>query len=228
MSNTLMKFTSKPIFKWAAYRALVGRNRSPHEPEKGRFTRAEVRHILDQLWHNYDELSPDIPREPTRGSRMNMELACMTLSFHRALLAAGIERDYAISLIADFAWVIYQKWGILPRLISRLRTRDPVKRMRICLNLFLRFPFNPPGYIFQRLPADDGISFDMRRCPIAEYFQSYEAADVCVGSWCNLDYPLAEMWGGWLERAGTLVEGDDCCSFRFKALPKGKKVKNKQ
>ncbi|MFQ5740811.1 MAG: L-2-amino-thiazoline-4-carboxylic acid hydrolase, partial [Acidobacteriota bacterium] len=68
-------------------------------------------------------------------------------------------------------------------------------------------------YRYSRLPSNDGIYFDMRRCPVAEYFRSSGAADLCVGSWCNLDYGLAEMWGGWLERTGTLAGGDDCCRF---------------
>jgi hypothetical protein len=45
----------------------------------------------------------------------------------------------------------------------------------------------------------------MQRCPVAEYLGSRGAADLCAGSWCNLDYALAEMWGGTLERSGTLV-----------------------
>ncbi len=56
----------------------------------------------------------------------------------------------------------------------------------------------------------------MRRCPVADYLGSRGAADLCAGSWCNLDYALAEMWGGTLERSGTLVGGASCCDFRFR------------
>ncbi len=34
---------------------------------------------------------------------------------------------------------------------------------------------------------------------------------------CNLDYALAEMWGGTLQRSGTLVGGESCCNFRIRA-----------
>jgi ubiquinone biosynthesis protein len=204
--------------KWAAYGAMVGRNRNRERPEEGRFTRADVRRILEHGWHNFRLLAPDIPREATVGNRMNMMLACVTLAMFQALLSEGVDRAYGTELLADAAWRIYRLWGLVPRAIARLRSRDPVERMRLQVNLFLRFPFNPPGYQLTRLPADDGSAFDMHRCPVAEYFREHQAADVCVGTWCNLDYGLAEGWGGRLERTGTLAAGDSACRFRFKAM----------
>jgi hypothetical protein len=50
----LLKLISEPTFTWAAHRGLVGRNRDRDNPEKGRFARAEVEHILEQGWHNFD------------------------------------------------------------------------------------------------------------------------------------------------------------------------------
>lgn len=63
-------------------------------------------------------------------------------------------------------------------------------------------------------------SFVVRRCPVAEYFGRHGASDVCVGTWCNLDYGLGELWGGRLERDGTLATGAAQCDFRF-VLPSG-------
>ncbi|MFV1998433.1 MAG: L-2-amino-thiazoline-4-carboxylic acid hydrolase [Acidiferrobacterales bacterium] len=217
MNPTLIKTIFRPTIKRAARAALVGRMRDRDSPDKGRFTRAEVDRILKQTWQSYDQLAPLVPREPKLGNRMNMLLACTSLAFFRVLLAADIEREYAISLFSDLAWKVYQTWGRLPIIVARVVTRDPRKRVRIAVNMFLRFPFTPPGYIFERLPSSDGISFDMQRCPVSEYFQKQEAPDLCVGTWCNLDYSLAEMWGGWLERSETLAAGCTRCDFRFKA-----------
>jgi hypothetical protein len=97
-----------------------------------------------------------------------------------------------------------------------LITGDPVRRLRLSVNAFLTFPFGRPGYQFDDVPQADGRSLDMRRCPVADYLGSRGAADLCAGSWCNLDYALAEMWGGTLERSGTLVAGASCCDFRFR------------
>lgn len=215
---TTMRIIYKLVSKWALRRALLGRPRCRHWPEKGRFDATNMDHIYEQAWRNFDMLSGDVPEALTVGNKMNLMLACLSLSAFRALMAVGVEREYAVVLFADAAWKVYEKWGALPAFISRFLTRDPVKRMRLCVNLFLRFPFNPPGYVFERLPSDDGISLDMLRCPIAEYLSANGAADLCVGSWCNLDYGLAEMWGGRLERTGTLAAGADRCGFRFKPV----------
>lgn len=213
----IVKFIYKPVVGWAAHQAIVGRNRDRFNPAKGRFMRAEVDRLLVETWRTFDQLAPGVPREPTVGSRMNILLSCLSLAFFQSLLAAGVERDYAIELFADAAWKVYAKWAILPRFIARLISRDPQRRMNIAVGMFLRFPFNPPAYRFDSSPARDSIAVNIRRCPVAEYFRARGAADLCVGSWCNLDYGLAQMWGGWLERGGTLAGGAEFCDFRFKA-----------
>ena len=216
-----LKSIMKPLFRWATRRALVGRARSTSSPEQGRFTRAEVDRILKQLWRNYDELVPGIPREPTIGARMNVRLACATIAAYQALLAAGIEKDEAVMLIADVAWEVCGKGAMLPGLVSRAFARDPVRRLRIATNLVRRFPFNPPGYVMEDVPADDMVAFDVRRCPVGEYFRSYDLGQLCMGTWCSQDYAFAEIWGGKLERSGTLAAGDDRCDFRWKVVRAG-------
>ena len=64
--------------------------------------------------------------------------------------------------------------------------------------------------------AGDGCERSRPLPLVANYLGSRGAADRCAGSWCNLDYALAEMWGGTLERSGTLVAGASCCDFRFR------------
>jgi ubiquinone biosynthesis protein len=150
---------------------------------------------------------------------MNVMLACLSFSMLAVLLDRGIERQYAIELIADAAWKVYEKWAILPRFLARLFVRDPVDRMKSCVNTFLRFPFNPPGYTLERTPSDCGIRFNVLRCPVALYLQRLDAGDLCVASWCNLDFPLAEIWGGKLKRTGTLAGGSDHCDFHFTVRP---------
>jgi L-2-amino-thiazoline-4-carboxylic acid hydrolase len=76
-----------------------------------------------------------------------------------------------------------------------------------------------PGYRFDDVAENDGRSLNMVRCPVADYLGQRDAADLCAGSWCNLDYALAEMWGGRLQRSSTPVAGADCCDFSFHALP---------
>lgn len=207
----------KPWTRWAADSALVGRNRSRSEPTAGRFTRVDVARLLDSAWAIFDRRCRDLRCEPTVGSRQNVLLACLTLSMLDALVADGIDRAYAIELVGDACWKVYAQWGQIPRLIARLRTRDPARRMRLSVELFLRYPFNRPGYRYDDVPEPRGRGLDMLRCPVADYLTSNEASDLCVATWCNLDYPLARMWGGELERHGTLAAGARRCDFRFRA-----------
>jgi ubiquinone biosynthesis protein len=94
--------------------------------------------------------------------------------------------------------------------------RDRLGRLRFATDLFRSFPFNPPGYLMEDISAPHEVAFDVRRCPVAEYFRRHGASEVCVATWCNLDYALAEQWGGRLERTGTLAAGADRCDFRWK------------
>jgi hypothetical protein len=205
----------KPVLNSAARRALVGRRRSALRPEAGRFSRSDVDRVLRRLWRRYDELSPGIPRQPTLGTRMNVRLAAATVAAHGALVEAGVEEDEAADLVADIAWVVYEKWGSIPKLISRIATRNPLRRMAIATSLFRRFPFNPPGYVMEDVPADDLVAFDVRHCPVSDFFRSQGLPGVCVAAWCNQDYSLAELWGGKFERGGTLVQGAERCDMRW-------------
>jgi L-2-amino-thiazoline-4-carboxylic acid hydrolase len=207
----------KPVVRRVACRVIVGRNRSRTDPTAGRFTRSQVNRIVNHGFERFERQVPDLPSEATLGSRQNVLLAALTLSFLEALEADGIERGYAIELTGDVCWRFYRQWGQGTRVATRLITRDPVRRLRLSVNAFLTFPFGRPGYQFDDVAQADGRSLDMQRCPVADYLGSRGAADLCAGSWCNLDYALAEMWGGTLERSGTLVTGASCCDFRFRA-----------
>lgn len=59
------------------------------------------------------------------------------------------------------------------------------------------------------------LVFDCLRCPVAEYFVRHGEGDLCYATFCRLDFPLAEQWGGRLERAGTLAIGAPVCDFRW-------------
>lgn len=206
----------RPCVRAAAHGAMVGRNRSRSDPTAGRFTRSQVTEIVDVAFARFDRHVPDLPSEPTVGSRQNVMLAALTLGCLEALEDAGIERGYAIELTGDTCWRFYRQWGQVTRAATRLITRDPIRRLRLSVDAFLTFPFGRPGYRFDDVPQLDGRSLDMRRCPVADYLGSQGAADLCAGSWCNLDYALAEMWGAGLERSGTLVGGATVCDFRFR------------
>jgi hypothetical protein len=207
----------RPWARWAARSAIVGRSRARTDTTAGRFTTADVRRLMRASWANFDDHAAVLPAEPTLGSRMNVVLACLTVAMFEALLDEGVEREYAVELVGDMCWKVYEQWGRIPPVVSRLRTSDPAQRMRFEVDMFLRFPFNQPGYLYRDQPEPSGRALDMTRCPVADYLASRDATDLTVGAWCNLDFQLARMWGGTLERHGTLAGGAPHCDFRFRA-----------
>ncbi len=215
MNASLVRVIYRPVAKEAVLEALTGRNRDRHNPSRSRFTRAEVKAVLKRAWQRYEGLAPHVPREPKFGNRMNVQLACLSLALFQVLLGYDLKRKYAIELVGDVTWKVYRRWAGLPYWIAGMITHDPLERMRIPIRMFMRFPFTQPGYQFEFLPDPDRVALDILRCPVAEYFDKNEAADLCRGTWCNLDFALAEIWGGSLERTGTLAGGSTRCDFRF-------------
>jgi L-2-amino-thiazoline-4-carboxylic acid hydrolase len=208
----------RPFARVAARRAIVGRNRSRTDPTAGRFTNPEVGGLVDDAFDRFELRVPDLSSEPTIGSRQNVMLAALTLCLLEVLEEAGIDRGYAIELTGDTCWRFYRHWGRITKTLTSVISRDPTRRVRLSVNAFLTYPFGRPGYKFDDVPEEDGRSLNMVRCPVADYLGQRDAADLCAGSWCNLDYALAEMWGASLQRSGTLVTGASCCDFRFHAL----------
>lgn len=224
----LVMLTYRPLTKRAARRVLAGRLRDRLRAEAGRFTRTEVDAVDRCAWLRYATAAPNLPSQPTVGSTMNVRLACFTCSFFEELLARGVERTYAIELVADAAWSIYRTWARLAAVAARLapgtRSALAFAKNRIVngrAKVSLRFPFNSPGYRIEDVIAEKGTAFDVVHCPVASYFRERDAADLCVASWCSLDYALAEMMHQTLVRTKTLVQGSDCCDFRVLEAPAG-------
>jgi hypothetical protein len=210
-----------PLTRRAARRALLGRMRAQASPEEGRFTRGDVTRLLDAAWVRYEAALESLPTQPTMGSTMNVRLACFTFSFFEELLAAGTEREYAIELVADATWQVYQSWARLASAAGRLgHGKSSALAFAVTdkgnggATVHLRFPFNSPGYVIETVPAEHGTAFNVVHCPVAEFFRARGAADLCVASWCNLDFPLSELTHQKLVRTKTLVQGADHCDFR--------------
>jgi hypothetical protein len=224
MNEAVFRAIGKPLLKRAAHRAITDRNRHLQKPECGKFDSAEVNRILDKLWQNYDELVGEIPHEPTIGAQLNVRAAGLGLAFYRTLLGEGIDKEYAKILINDTLWHPYKAFAFLPRLTARLITRDVRKQIRICVKMFLLFPFSEPGYRFEIIPDDDknnAIAIKWFRCPIIDFLRKHHADDLCLACFCNLDFALMEYWGGQFERPCVqAVEGAEYCHMRFNVIPR--------
>ena len=214
----LVALAYRPVLRWAGRRGLRGRSRSAGRPEAGRFTQTDVDQLLARTWQLYDGLRPGVPRVRGIGPQMNVYLAAITLAFQRALVERGTEPQRARALTSDCVWVVYAKWAQLARFVARRRSHDPGERLRIGIDSFLRFPFSQPGYRWQRASPQPGTeTIEVQRCPVADYLRAQNAADLCIDTWCNQDFALAEAWGGELRRTQTIAGGASHCDFCFVA-----------
>ena len=126
---------------------------------------------------------------------------------HKLIQFADIRRHYKDMREALIASIAQQGAGTLGR----------VKR---ALDLFMVFPYAAPGYDMAYVDEGPGVvGFDVWRCPAAELFEAHGLSALCKEAFCDLDYPLADMWGVELERTHTLSTGGPCCNFRFRDKP---------
>ena len=175
-----------------------------------------VDELLKQVWERYYQLEPSIAIEPTLGAVFTTHVAAVTLAMHEVLLRNEISPAESHRILYDIGWRIYVQMGEPPLLVASAFTRDPHKRLKLATDLFRTFPFGAPSYQWLDVPSTDGtIAFDCEKCPVADFFGSHNASELCVQTFCRLDFPLAEKWGGQLRRTGTIASGAVRCDFRW-------------
>jgi len=206
-----------PLFQ----RTIVGRNRCRLDPAKGRFTRRDAKRIFERAARDGLEQLERTPADRTFGASMMLRIGIWSLALYRAVRAEGVAADYATELCTDFLWAGYKRSVRLQRLLGRLASRVPEKQMSVIQTIFLRFPLASPGYDCQVRRESGAFAYDVRRCPVNDYFatQDAEARAFFRNSWCTLDYPLAEhlVRGGKFERTRVLSDGDGVCDMRWSA-----------
>ena len=175
-----------------------------------------VKEVMTQTWDRYYEIEPSVAIQPTLGAVFTTHAAALILAMHETLLRHGIAAANSHRLIYDIGWSVYRQMGEPPLLIGAAFTRDPRKRLKLATDLFRSFPFGSPSYQWRDVSSPDGaIAFDCIKCPVAEFFASHNASELCVQTFCRLDFPLAETWGGKLKRTGTIASGAERCDFRW-------------
>ena len=180
----------------------------------------DVPEILDATWQRYDALEVGVPVAQTVGAMLTTHLAALTLAIYQSLMAEGLSAKQAQGIVYQIGWSIYERMSELPLRLAKTLTSNPKKQMRIATGLFRHFPFGSPSYGWRDVDAGPNIvAFDCTKCPVAAFFKSHDASDLCVETWCALDYPLAQKWGGHLARSGTIAMGKDHCDFRWHIDP---------
>ena len=130
----------------------------------------------------------------------------MILALHETLLRHGVAAAEPHRLIYDIGWSVHRQMAEPPWRIASAFMRDPRKRLELATDLLRSFPFGSPSYEWRDVASPDGaIGFDCIRCPVAEFFAGHDASELCVQTFCRLDFPLAQKWGGQLQRSGKIA-----------------------
>jgi ubiquinone biosynthesis protein len=181
-----------------------------------------VEKILEEAWSRFREIEPEIPVLSKLGPTINLRLAGATLAMYEVLLSVGHSSEDALEIFKRISWLVYDRMGDIPMMAASAVTSDPYGRMKLATQIFRDFPFSSPDYQMVDIPSEKNVvGFDVLKCPVAEFFKSEGREDLCYATWCELDFPLAEKWGGKLERATTIAQGSDRCRFRWKTGSQG-------
>jgi hypothetical protein len=234
----IYKTIYRRLSKKALEQILEGRLRDQNDMRGRRFLHTEVMHIYSSAWEKVDVLLADAGLEklPDVGNRHNVFLAVLSVALYQSLLETGVDKEYAIKLLADVGWKLYVKFLPLPKFIARIKERSPQKQMNAVLGLMLRFPFNAPGrpgYEVEAWAAEDGsFKTHWAFCPplafVQRYLRNHEdrgELEAFIGSWCRFDWAFAnailEGTGqpGWYQRRQTLSEGGAICDMHWAAIP---------
>jgi hypothetical protein len=185
----------------------------------GELDRRSIRAFVRESQERFRELTATIPAEPTLGARLMVRLAAVTVASYEALRERGFDEASARSRVAAINWRIYERFTRLPWGLTRLFSRDRVRRVKRAMDWFMRFPYASPGYEMVWVRNEtDLVGFDVHRCPAAAYFGARGLSSLCTDAFCDLDHPLAEIWGVDLERPLTIAKGCDHCDFRFSRM----------
>jgi len=216
MKPFLTSFQSK-LFKFflSSYlRRLTGRLWLVNQPELG-FSKKDLDLILKQSWDKYFRSVGELDKQANLGNWMVMNFAHLTLGAFQALLEQGLKEQDAINQIYKLTWEITSIWTKRAKGISGAIFREPMRELSYFVDLAMKTFFSPPAYRFDTGEVNSGFFLDVKRCPVAELMTANDASDLCIQTWCGVDFGLVKIIGGSLQREGTLAMGREKCDFVF-------------
>ena len=176
----------------------------------------------DEVWQAtrawQARLAPDRPRHTTMVNLLirHMEWFC---ALYRAVQDQGMGQTEARALVEAVMEDVFQPVLATFFRLSWLRGGNPESRAKWLLHTQIRFLFTAP-FVHRFLPAQSGVSFNVERCPLADYFKDQGAPELTSHAACNIDYCMAREYGLELHRTKTIAGGADHCDFRFKVPDK--------
>lgn len=212
MQSRLFKFLLSPYLRRTARKLWVGNH------HRDSFTYKELRAVLDSAWKVYHVRVRSLPKQANLGNWLVMHFGYLTLSAYQALKDFGLNEETSIRLIQDLTWYVTSTWAKRARRFSKILFRDKMRQLEFFVDKIMQTLFSPPGYKYEKGNLGNGFYLDVFRCPVAELMKTNSASELCVQSWCNVDFGLVEIFRGELMRSGTIAMGKEKCDFRFNMI----------
>ncbi|MCP4402056.1 MAG: L-2-amino-thiazoline-4-carboxylic acid hydrolase [bacterium] len=178
------------------------------------FENDNIVRLLDILWNLYEDI-PEFPaKDASRSVGWLLSSARKSIALYRTFLEMGLSDETAKKYIERVNWELGKNIGAPLYYVSRIRGKNPVRRIHWINDALWKFLFTEP---FKRVPAesDASVAFNITRCPFQEYYTSQNLPELCEFASCSQDHLLAKAWHSTFQRTQTLAGGGDYCDFRF-------------
>ena len=160
-------------------------------------------------------------RRPNHSRAVNILMRQMewNCALYRALKDHGMSHEDAARLVESVGRSVYRPVAAAMYKFSRIRSGKRSIRVAWLLRLMTRYFFSSP-FVHEHHPAQDGVSFDVTVCPLADYFKDQGLPELTPYAACNLDHAAADVFGVELHRSQTIAGGYPFCDFRWR-FPEG-------
>jgi hypothetical protein len=172
-----------------------------------------IRALLNSAWEKYESKINELEKQGSLGNWLVMNFAYLTLAAYQVLVDNGTEKDVAIERIRELTWDISSTWAIWGKNLTKYIYRNQMNQLNYFVGIVMKTLFSPPGYKFERGKTENGYYLDVKLCPVADLMIANDAADLCITTWCGVDFGLVDILGGNLQRKGTLAMGEKKCDF---------------
>lgn len=188
------------------------------QPELG-LSNNDLNLILASSWNEYFRLISELDKQVNPGNWLVMNFAYLTLAAYQVFIKRGMNEQEAIQLIYQLTWHITSTWALRAKRVSKSIFNAPMRELGFFVDLVMKTFFSPPAYRFDTGKTGKGFFLDVKRCPVAEMMAANNASELCIQTWCGVDFGLVEIIGGSLQREGTLAMGREKCDFVFLPQP---------
>jgi ubiquinone biosynthesis protein len=215
--NQKMNQTHSRLFKFLFNNYLQNQARINwiEIPEIGLVSEKEIQTWLHGAWGFYFPLTNELPRFGNIGNWLVMNFAALSIATFQSLTNHGIDEIIATKMIGSITWRITSKWSSRAQRFTKLLFRDQLDQLKFFVNGVMKTLFRSPGYQFDFVDHENGFLLNVRRCPVADLMKAKGVSDLCVQTWCGVDFGLVDIFGSELVREGTIASGKIFCDFNF-------------